>query len=752
MTVVRITATWSTSRSYGGARLGGARLAGLIAAVLMLAVQLIALVGTATPARSAPGDRPVEIVIESITPEVGAPGTVIEIRGRFVNTTDIPVTDLSVRLQRGAALDTRTDLADNDSDPVEANDSSTRFVELSRTLAGSGVLPFTYTTTPEELRVSASGAYPVLVNVNGRAGSDPESRVGEQVILLPYFAQPPTGITGLSWLWPLVATPERNAAGVFTGSELAESLGPAGRLDQALAAIEKPPEADGSSPAPDPVTLAVDPALLEEVQVLAAGDYQVLVGGQQQTSSAASTDAANWLTRLRALAANLPVVPLPYADPDLAALISRGERPAVERLLPDGASGGLIQEILGVSPDQSIAWPPDGSAANPAVMDTVAEHGASQVIAEDRLTFFPGPDSETLGPISTLQTQSGPITALVGDHVLSGLLQADLTEPGAQAMAQQRFLAELVVIAAEGSAQPRHLLLTPARDFDPATAGDLMAAAATQPWLATEQVVDLDAAVSLPVARTVLSPAPESRTIPDSQLAQLIDAMRARDDFASAMTDPDTDLLALDRALARAATSNRGPDPARGDAAVRDVAAALTALGATVGILAPANGTYSLASADAPLVLTVLNNNPFTVEVTVRLAPRGAPGVTTTNVVQVLPAQARTTIPVPANVQRSGSFTVIASISSPAGSALGTPVQLRVQSTVYGPVALAITFGAAALLALLFARRSVKYWRGRRQPSADPDAGRADARLPPGASDAPIAEPLLVEPPPRSPV
>ncbi|MEJ7704242.1 MAG: hypothetical protein WKF47_11465 [Geodermatophilaceae bacterium] len=71
------------------------------------------------------------------------------------------------------------------------------------------------------------------------------------------------------------------------------------------------------------------------------------------------------------------------------------------------------------------------------------------------------------------------MTALVGDHVLSGLLQGDLTEPGAQAMAQQRFLAELVVTAAEGSAQPRHLLLTPARDFDPATAGVLMAAAAT---------------------------------------------------------------------------------------------------------------------------------------------------------------------------------------------------------------------------------------------------------------------------------
>ncbi|MDQ3475502.1 MAG: DUF6049 family protein [Actinomycetota bacterium] len=729
-----------------------APLAAFAAVLLMFAVQLIALVSTATPAQSAPGDRPVDIVIESITPEVGAPGTVIEIRGRFVNTTDIPVTDLAVRLQRGVALETRTDLADNDSDPVEANDSSTPFVALSRTLAGSGVLPFTYTTTPEELRVSASGAYPLLVNVNGRAGSDPESRVGEQVILLPYFAQPPTAITGLSWLWPLVANPERNAAGVFTGSEFTESLRPAGRLDKALAAVENSPDTDGSNPAPDPVTLAVDPALLEAVQILAGGDYQVLVDGQQQTSSAASTDAANWLARLRTLAANLPVVPLVYADPDLAALISRGQRPAVERLLSDGPSGDLIQEILGVSPIQSMAWPPDGSAANPAVVDTLAEHGATQVIAEDRLTFLPEADAGTLEPISTIQTQSGPITALVGDHVLSGLLQGDVTKPGTQATAQQRFLAELVVTAAEGLAQPRHLLLTPRRNFDPATAGVLMTAAARQPWLATEQVVDLDAAVSAPVARTVLAPAPESRTIPESQLSVLIEAMRARDDFASTMTDPDTDLLALDRALARAATSNRGPDPALGEAAVRDVAAAVTALGATVGIVAPANGTYSLASADAPLVLTVVNDNPFTVEVTVRLAPRGAPGVTTTNVVQVLPAQTRTTIPVPANVQRSGSFTVIASISSPAGSLLGTPVQLRVQSTVYGPVALAITFGAAALLALLFARRSVKYWRARRRPLPAPDAGRPEARLQPGAADAPITEPLLVEPPPRSPV
>ena len=49
--------------------------------------------------------------------------------------------------------------------------------------------------------------------------------------------------------------------------------------------------------------------------------------------------------------------------------------------------------------------------------------------------------------------------------------------------------------------------------------------------------------------------------------------------------------------------------------------------------------------------------------------------------------------------------TVIASVRTPAGSTLGAPVQLRVQSTVYGPVALAINLGVAALVVILALRR-----------------------------------------------
>lgn len=722
--------------------------------LLIVGATLLALLGVGAPAAGAapvdrPADRPVDVVISAVSPAVSGPGAVIEVSGVLINTSDIPITELTVRLQRGPVLDSRTDLADNDSDPVQVNDSSTPFVDLTRPLPGSGVLPFSYTTTPEALRLGGAGSYPLLVNVNGRSGSDPASRVGEQVILLPYLDSAPTGVTQLSWLWPLVAPPERNSAGVFTGTDLASSLATGGRLDQALSALETTPGGQGPTSIPQAVTLAVDPELLEAVTVLAEGDYQLLVGGAQQTSTIGSADAVSWLTRLRALAVSHPVVSLPYADPDVAALVNRGQGSAVERLLPDGPSGDLFTQILGVRPEASIAWPPEGDAGDPAVLDLLAQHGVTQVVTSDLLTFETNPDQVTLDAVSTIERRSGPLTALVADHVLSDLVGRDVSEPGSQALTQQRFLAELVAIASEDPTTGHHLLIAPERDFDPAAAQALMLATDGQSWLGREQATDLELAVSEPVPRTLLSPAPAASPIPGDQLSALIEVFRARDDFASALSDPDSALLPLDRALARAATINRRATPGVDDAAVLDVAAAVNALMATVGIIVPSNGTYSLASADAPLVLTVRNDNAFPVEVTVSLAPRGAPGVQTNNVVQELPAQTTTTIAIPANVERSGSFTVIATVRTAAGSLLGAPVQLRVQSTVYGPVALAITFGAAGLLALLFARRSVKYWKRRRTSAPGEPRG---GKVAPDGDLVSAPEPALVDPPRRSPV
>ena len=74
-------------------------------------------------------------------------------------------------------------------------------------------------------------------------------------------------------------------------------------------------------------------------------------------------------------------------------------------------------------------------------------------------------------------------------------------------------------------------------------------------------------------------------------------------------------------------------------------------------LLAPANGTYSLASSDAPLVLTVRNDLPFPVSVRLDLRIRGNRGLSIDDIgPQTLPQGQRTTLQVPAHVRQSGEF------------------------------------------------------------------------------------------------
>jgi hypothetical protein len=86
-------------------------------------------------------------------------------------------------------------------------------------------------------------------------------------------------------------------------------------------------------------------------------------------------------------------------------------------------------------------------------------------------------------------------------------------------------------------------------------------------------------------------------------------------------------------------------------------------------------------------------------------------------------------------VEQSGGFAVDAGLTTPSGAPLGQRVEMQVKSTIYGPVSLLITFGAAGLLGLLFLRRLVLFLvRRRRAATAVPEA------------------PAVVQPPTRSPV
>jgi hypothetical protein len=161
-----------------------------------------------------------------------------------------------------------------------------------------------------------------------------------------------------------------------------------------------------------------------------------------------------------------------------------------------------------------------------------------------------------------------------------------------------------------------------------------------------------------------------------------------------------------------------------------------------VTLLAPADGTYSLASSDAPLVLTVQNDLPFAVEVLLRIQTRGGRGLSVADIgAQSLEPGERTTLQVDTEVRQSGGFAVTAELTTPGGALLGERIQMQVKSTAYGSISLIITFGAAALLGLLFLRRLVLFLLRRRRAAAAPG-------LP---ETAPQGVPLS-SPPTRSPV
>ena len=158
-------------------------------------------------------------------------------------------------------------------------------------------------------------------------------------------------------------------------------------------------------------------------------------------------------------------------------------------------------------------------------------------------------------------------------------------------------------------------------------------------------------------------------------------------------------------------------------------------------LLAPADGTYSLASSDAPLVLTVRNDLPFAVQVLLRPAHPGRRRAATsaTSASQTLApgsaddaAGAHPGAPV-RRVRRHRAA------DHARRRPAGRPGADQVKSTAYGSISLIITIGAAALLGLLFLRRLVRFVLRRRRGAAEDEPAAAEG----------AAVPL---PPTRSPV
>ena len=719
------------------------------------------------PAAAAPADdatdpeRPVRIDVSRFEPRTVTPGSLVTVTMTLTNTGTVPIDELAVRLQRGEALGSRADLAADDVDPDPATSVVLPFQPVAEPLAPGDDVSVTYTVDSAELRLDRDGVFPVLLNVNGAIDGDTR-RVGE---LSTYVLQQPLlplARTAVAWLWPLTERTHRDASGDFADDGLADSVSEEGRLDRALGVIERL-RGDAAEPTL-PVTLAIDPALVEELQLMASGPYEV--AGEQGTGTDA---AAAFLERLRTVAAVHPVVALPYGDVDADSLDAAGLGDVVTRSLPgtpagtaqdppgspvdtaagetltptewsdapaedvpapeDGAGARILADALDVEPRTDVAWAPGGTLRAATLARLTAGGIDEVVVAPAALTTGDsavGLQDPTAAVPVTLGAVDGPVDALVADSrlrdVVAGAEQAD----GGPRIAQQRYLAELAVLTAQappGSEQT--VLVTAPREVDagPDGVGAMMADTAALPWLRAATVASLTAGPRSEDGE-LLEPADQVLLDPEG-LAEVRDAVAARDDLAAAVDgDAGTALQALDAATARATSVAWRTDPAGFIAAAADLEAEIEELRDRVTLLAPADGTYTLASADAPLVLTVRNELPFAVRVLPEFRARNNRGFSTGDIgVQTLAPGSRTVLQVPTSLRQSGGFAVTATLVTPGGGTLGERVEMQVRSTAYGPISLIITIGAAALLGLLFLRRLVHFVLRRRARAATSDAG-----------------------------
>lgn len=568
-------------------------------------------------------------------------------------------------------------------------------------------------------------------------------------------AVPPdtTRPVGLTMFWPLADRP-RLAAGAPGGTtpvrliddELATSLAPGGRLDTMLTAVDF-----ATSPAVDPggavtraLCLAVDPDLLVTVNAMTTGyvvnDAADAGPGTPTHPGAGQQAALDWMNRLKTLAQRMCVAPTTYAQADLDAL-NRVADPGLSSVATIGA-GGIVDQILGITSIRGVSLVGDGPLTASAVQllsgqgPTVAI-GAANLVGPEETADGMAATADT-GPIRyTPNVVAAPFDPAVG-AALAGVGPAPETpsyvdpsldiavKQDSATARRQDALASLLWRSLHPETTPRTEILMPPLmwNLTPQDAQSILTSVATsiRAGLATPR--------PLPVLVNEANAAAQNTPLPTGPLgnprgrfdAGVVTGIAAATGrlwgLTSALTtDERTGLTGyqytapLREDLLRALSLSVPPDARNGLAQQR-----LTTVGRTVEDLFNAvtivnpGGSYTLATERSPLPLALRNDLP--VPIRVRLDIDAPPGMTVTDMGEIVLPPGFLPLKVPIEVHFTQRVAVDVALRTADGVPLGEPVRLSVHSNAYGKVLFFITLTGGGVLALLVGRRLWHRFRG----------------------------------------
>ncbi|WP_237606137.1 DUF6049 family protein [Rhodococcus sp. JG-3] len=733
------------------------------------------------------GDPFLTLSIDTVAPSTVTTSSdpFVTVRATVKNTGDRRVDDVSVRLQGAAAIDTTSGLRTSLTLDQERFDRVGSFVTVAESLEKDQSRQFDLSmqlrsSTEPSLGIDAPGVYPLLLNVNGTPEYGGTARLDDARFLLPVVGLPrnpgqldpaaPDAMplppntrnpVAMTVLWPLADIP-RLAAGIpgsiddrvrLIDDDLATQLAAGGRLDTLLKALEfaTQPGLDPDGKLASSLCIGIDPDLLVTVSNMTRG-YLVVDNPADPASSAregsGSGAAAQWLTRLEALASNTCVTALPFAQADLAAVADIGDSSLLSSAV--AAPADIVDGILGISSLRGFTWSATGGV-DAGAADALRSSGTGTVLVADN-SISPPTSSPTslLVSTDTAPTAADPTGTLAATHYDSATAAALAgvgTTPSTPALtpANQRFdlgtdsrtarlqdaLGAINFHALVGADRPGRTVTVAPPQYWTAGGDEPSAILST-----VSSLLRSGLATPRPLLGLITEPPTgipvTSIDVPTDLDASAIDTVRTQsarvDTLAQSLVeDPQSALTPrlytaplredMLRALSTAGRASAEGEDAAAMARTRLTATrvGLDTVYGSVTVLAP-GGVYTLASEQSPLLLVARNDLPVPVNVLLRVdAP---PEMTISDVgVTQLPARGSRTITVPAEVDDKRNLSVDFSVTTLDGTRLGEVSTVSVRSNAYGQALAIITACAGALLLLLAGRRLWHRFRGQPDPA-----------------------------------